>query len=319
MHPQVETVIHRIVTDVIGGAADTARETADALSALIHDSQAATRRAFEQEFSEACFAVLGTLAGLAPPINLLHEVMGVVEQAPPDADLGALKQRLLDVTENFRGRLASALEKIALIGANLIRDGDACLTYSMSSTVWKIYRTAAAQGKRIRVVDSESRPANEGLWTVREMVKAGIPVTIGIDAALGVLMEGCSTFIVGADSITGTGDALVKIGTYPTALMAHEKGIPLYVAADTTKFDPVSLIGIPYPVREMPASDIWEGEMPELVTVRNPVFEIVPAKLIRGLITEVGLVHPASCLSMIQARPQSRAIRERLEVWGRES
>jgi translation initiation factor 2B subunit (eIF-2B alpha/beta/delta family) len=68
--------------------------------------------------------------------------------------------------------------------------------------------------------------------------------------------------------------------------MAYEKGIPFYVAVDVTKFDPVSLLGIPFPVREMPASDIWQGEIPALVTVRNPVFEIVPAKLIRGFITE---------------------------------
>lgn len=314
MHPQVDTVINRIVTDVIGGAADTAKEAADALTALTHDSKAPSRAAFEAEFSQACFAILDVLAGLSPPINLLHEVMGVVEQSGPEVDLETLKQRLLAVTEHFRERLAHALETIALIGANLISDGDACLTYSMSSTVWKIYRTAVAQGKRIRIVDSESRPANEGLWTVREMVKSGIPITIGIDAALGVLMEGCNNYIVGADAIAGTGDALCKVGTYPTALMACEKGIPFYIAADTTKFDPISLMGVPFALREMPKSDIWEGEIPDLVTVRNPVFEVVPAKLIRGYITEQGLIHPGSCLAMIQARPQSRAIRERIEA-----
>jgi ribose 1,5-bisphosphate isomerase len=315
MHPEIEEVIHRIVTDVIGGAADTAKESADALSALIHDSKATTRDEFEDEFGQACFALLDVLAGLAPPINLLHELMGAVEQADQAVDLEALKNRLLAVTESFSEHLATALEQIALVGANVLRDGDVCLTYSMSSTVWKIYRKAASQGKRISVVDSESRPANEGLWTVKEMVSAGIPITIGIDAALGVLMEGCSNFIVGADAITGTGDALCKVGTYPTALMAYEKGIPLYIAADTTKFDPLSLMGMPFPVREMPVTDIWEGEIPDLVTVRNPVFEIVPSKLIRGLITEMGLIHPASCLDMIRARPQSRAIRARIETW----
>jgi translation initiation factor 2B subunit (eIF-2B alpha/beta/delta family) len=101
--------------------------------------------------------------------------------------------------------------------------------------------------------------------------------------------------------------------------MAYEKGIPFYVAVDVTKFDPVSLMGIPFPVREMPASDIWQGEIPSLVTVRNPVFEIVPAKLIRGFITEEGLVHPGACLAMIQSRPQSAAIREHLEAWASKS
>ena len=319
MHPQVETVIDRIVTDVIGGAADTAKESADALSALIRDSKASRVEEFGAEFRQASFAILDVLAGLAPPINLLHEVMAVLEQAGPDTDLQTLKGRLLAVTENFRERLARALDKIALIGANLIHDGDKCLTYSMSSTVWRIYRTAVAQGKRISIVDSESRPANEGLWTVKEMVKSGIPVTIGIDAAMGLLMEGCATFIVGADAIMGTGDVLCKVGTYPTALMAYEKGIPFYVAVDVTKFDPVSLMGVPFPVREMPSTDIWQGEIPDLVTVRNPVFEIVPAKLIRGFITEEGLVHPGACLAMIQSRPQSAAVREHLEAWARTS
>jgi methylthioribose-1-phosphate isomerase len=69
----------------------------------------------------------------------------------------------------------------------------------------------------------------------------------------------------------------------------------------------------------MPATDIWEGEIPDLVTVRNPVFEIVPAKLIRGFITEEGLVHPGACLAMIQSRPQSTAVREHLEAWARTS
>jgi translation initiation factor 2B subunit (eIF-2B alpha/beta/delta family) len=194
-------------------------------------------------------------------------------------------------------------------------DGDVIFTYSISSTVFRMIERARSEGKRVRLVTTESRPGNEGLTTIPRMVAMGVPVTIGIDAAMGQLIRGCTSALVGADTVTAGGSALCKVGSFPAALVAHRYGIPFRVAADTSKFDPTTRWGEPPQIREMPASDILRAPLPGIngtldhkVTVRNPVFEVVPASLIAEIITEEGIIHPAAAAALMRDQPQSRLI-----------
>ena len=89
-----------------------------------------------------------------------------------------LKAEVKGASDDFFKWAESALDKVAQYGAEKVREGDVVFMYSMSSTVWRILRVAKKQGKNFSVVVTESRPSNEGLWTVREMAKSGIPVSV---------------------------------------------------------------------------------------------------------------------------------------------
>ena len=181
-------------------------------------------------------------------------------------------------------------------------------TYSISSTVYAIIRAAIERGKSLSVVTTESRPGNEALRTIDEMAGLGVHVTIGIDAALGQLIRSCRSVYVGGDTITAKGEALCKVGSLLVALAARRYDIPFRVAADVSKFDRNTLQGIPLRIREMPESDIVEGEIPAHVTVRNPVFEVIPADLIDALVTDAGVINPAATFSLMGTIPYSPTV-----------
>lgn len=304
LHPAVELAATRIRDDLVGGAADMAREAAAAMAEAARDSRAASAAAYAVEFEAAARRILSVSPSIAPVTNLMHRLAAELVTGT-DAPAGEVRERVIARAESFAGELKAAVDRIAEIGSNLIRDGDRLFMYSMSSTVWRMIRAAQRQGKRVSVAVTESRPANEGLWTVTELTGDGIPVTVGVDASIGVLVPGSAMVLVGADTITGSGEAVVKIGTFPTALVARHFGIPLYVAADLTKFDPATLEGEQLNLRRMGPGPILPDGPGPLTTVRNQIFEVMPAALITSLITERGLMHPAMATTVMREQTHS--------------
>ncbi|MDQ7829446.1 MAG: hypothetical protein QN122_06435 [Armatimonadota bacterium] len=312
--PAVRTVIHRIEHDLIGGAADMAREVAQALASAARQSDAKSSEEFREEMTAALAAIIRVTPSIAPVSRVLHLVGRAIE-VQEESDPASPREHAIQAALDFIGWLEEALERVAATGAALLADGDVIFTYSISSTVFRMIERARSEGKRVRLVTTESRPGNEGLTTIPRMAALGVPVTIGIDAAMGQLMRSCTSAVVGADTVTAGGSALCKVGSFPAALVAHRYGIPFRVAADTSKFDPTTRWGEPLQIREMPASDILRAPPPEIrepldrqVTVRNPVFEVVPASLITEIITEAGIIHPGAAAALMQGLPQSGLI-----------
>jgi methylthioribose-1-phosphate isomerase len=99
---------------------------------------------------------------------------------------------------------------------------------------------------------------------------------------------------VGADRIARNGDTCNKIGTYSVAVLAHEHKIPFYVVAPLSTFDPKIADGSQIPIEERAADEVTRGmgrrTAPEGVRVYNPAFDVTPARLIRGIVTEVGVI-----------------------------
>jgi methylthioribose-1-phosphate isomerase len=100
--------------------------------------------------------------------------------------------------------------------------------------------------------------------------------------------------VVGADRIAANGDTANKIGTYALAVLAKRHGIPFYVAAPLSTFDPKIPDGSHIEIEERAAEEVtgYRGTRwaPEGVSVRNPAFDVTPADLITGIITERGVV-----------------------------
>ncbi|HGJ63794.1 TPA: S-methyl-5-thioribose-1-phosphate isomerase [bacterium] len=189
-------------------------------------------------------------------------------------------------------------------GATLIKDGDTILTHCNAGglatadygTALAVMFTAHEQGKRIKVFADETRPLLQGArLTSWELMHAGIDVTLICDnMSAQVMKEGkIDCVIVGADRIASNGDTANKIGTYGVAVLAKEHKIPFYIAAPTSTLDMSLETGDLIPIEQRKSEEITEGfgkrTAPEGVKVYNPAFDVTPARLIDGIITEKGI------------------------------
>jgi len=156
-------------------------------------------------------------------------------------------------------------------------------TVAHGTAIAPIYAAHAA-GIDIHVWVSETRPRNQGLLTAWELRQAGIPYTLIADNAAGLLMmQGqVDCVIVGADRIAANGDTANKIGTYLKALAAKAHGVPFYVAAPVSTIDFACADGTGIPIEERSADEFGVDDCP----VANPAFDVTPAALIAGIVTE---------------------------------
>ena len=159
-----------------------------------------------------------------------------------------------------------------------------------------VIRSAVAAGTKLQVYADETRPYLQGArLTAWELQRSGIPTTLITDNMAGWLMAKgeIQSVIVGADRIAANGDTANKIGTYSVALLAHEHRIPFFVAAPRSTIDRQIPDGSHIPIEERPAREVTHlGERqiaPTGIAVRNPAFDVTPARLIAAIITEAGV------------------------------
>jgi methylthioribose-1-phosphate isomerase len=203
----------------------------------------------------------------------------------------------------------SMCQAIGRHGASLISDGMGVLTHCNTGslatagigTALAVLFTAARQGRRFSVFADETRPLLQGArLTAWELCQAGIDVTLICDSmAAQVMKEGrIGLVIVGADRIAANGDTANKIGTYGVALLAKAHGIPFYVAAPSSTFDLRLSSGDSIPIEQREPGEVTHGfgrqTAPDGVKVYNPAFDVTPAELITGIITERGVIRPVT-------------------------
>jgi methylthioribose-1-phosphate isomerase len=200
-------------------------------------------------------------------------------------------------------------EALGRHGAELIRDGDGVLTHCNTGalatagigTALGALIVAHRQGKRFRVFADETRPLLQGSrLTAWELQQAGIDVTLLCDnMAAQVMKEGrIHLALVGADRITANGDAANKIGTYGVAVLCKHHGIPFHVSAPSSTFDLSLRSGDEIPIEQRNPREVTHGlgkqAAPDGVKVYNPAFDVTPASLITGLVTENGRISPVT-------------------------
>jgi len=198
----------------------------------------------------------------------------------------------------------------------LIHNGDILMTHcnagalatSEYGTALAGMYVAAERGKRFRVFSCETRPLLQGSrLTSWELMQAGIDVTLICDSMAGHVMKtkGIDMIIVGADRIVRNGDTANKIGTYSLAILAEKHGIPFYVAAPMSTIDPSIEKGEDIPIEERDPREVTEGFgkrlAPESVKVFSPAFDVTPSALIRGIVTDRGILGPPYERSIAEA------------------
>ncbi len=201
-------------------------------------------------------------------------------------------------------------------GAACIEDNATVMTHCNAGalatagygTALGVIRAAVEAGKKIQVIANETRPFLQGSrLTAYELAKDAIPVTVACDNACGLLMQRgmVDCVVVGADRVAANGDAANKIGTYSVALLAKEHNIPFYVAVPLSTIDRDTADGTCIPIEERPDREVTHvGEtciVPHAVPVYNFAFDVTPARLITGIITEKGVLRPPYVESIAQA------------------
>jgi len=202
-------------------------------------------------------------------------------------------------------------------GAELVPDRATLLTHCNAGalatagygTALGVVRGAVEAGKQVRVLADETRPFLQGArLTAWELLRENIETVLITDNSAGSLMRGgeVDLVVVGADRIAANGDVANKIGTYSVAVLAHENRIPFYVAAplSTIDFDCADGDGIPIEERDPREVTEWFGQRiaPEGVGVRNPAFDVTPARYVAAIITERGIARPPFLASLAALR-----------------
>ena len=223
------------------------------------------------------------------------------------AEANHLAERLLAEARAIHNEDRQQCAAIGSNGADLLADlpeGTGILTHCNTGalatggegTALAVILELHRREKRPHVFVDETRPLLQGSrLTAWELMQAGVPCTLICDSmAAQVMREGrVQAVIVGADRIAANGDTANKIGTYGVAVLARAHGIPFYVAAPTTTFDRTLATGAEIPIEERAANEITNpfGSplAPDGVAVYNPAFDVTPAELIAGIITERGV------------------------------
>jgi len=192
-------------------------------------------------------------------------------------------------------------------GAELIEDGASVITHcntgglatSGFGTALGVVFAAVEAGKSVHVFADETRPLLQGArLTAWECMRNKIPVTVLVDGASSSLLSrgGVSCAIVGADRIAANGDAANKIGTCNLAIVAHRYGVPFYVAAPSSTIDTSLPDGSHIPIEQRSADEVlsFGGSQtaPDGAEAYNAAFDVTPAELIAGIITEKGVFRP---------------------------
>ena len=168
-----------------------------------------------------------------------------------------------------------------------------------------VVRAAVDAGKRVAVYADETRPFLQGArLTAWELLRDGIETTVITDGMVGSLMRSgrVDVVVVGADRIAANGDVANKIGTYTVAVLAREHDVPFYVAAPVSTIDLSTPDGSGVPIEEREAREVTHmGGLqltPEGAKIWNPAFDVTPARLVAGIITERGICRPPYTASL---------------------
>jgi methylthioribose-1-phosphate isomerase len=266
----------------------------------------ATGRSIDRDFDKVYRRLERTRPTARNLFWALERMRAVYERTRTEG-LKAIRAALLEEAKTIERQDAETNEAIGRHGQVLLADGMTVLTHCNAGalataaygTALGIVRAAVAAGKRITVFADETRPFLQGArLTVWELDKDGIPVVLLTDGMAGWFMRRgeIGAVIVGADRIARNGDTANKIGTYSVAVLAKENGIPFYVAAPLSTIDLTLPDGGGIPIEERSPDEVREigGRLVTVpyVEVRNPAFDVTPAKYITAIITERGVCKP---------------------------
>jgi len=271
--------------------------TAYGLALTAYHSKAQTKDALMKELEESTRILKGTRP---TAVNLFWAVDRILKKARETfGDAKTVARKVVIEAQLMADEDVEVNRKIGKNGFELVDDKDVVMTHCNAGslatvdygTALAVVRTAWEQGKKIKVIATETRPKLQGArLTVYELKRDGIPVTLITDNMVGYVMSKkmVNKVVVGADRIVR--DAIInKIGTYTVAVLAHEHKVPFYVAAPTSTFD-LTHESKDIVIEERNPKEVThigpKRIAPKGTNVLNPAFDITPLKYVTAIICE---------------------------------
>jgi len=317
-------VAKAIKTMVIRGAPAIGVAAAMGIALGMRRSNATGTKQFTTEFQRTCDLMAGTRP---TAVNLFWAIdrmkQTFAEAAQGGSSVEELKQRLESEARKIHDDDVESCRTMGAHGAALVPDNARILTHCNAGalatagygTALGVIRAAAEHGKRIAVLADETRPFLQGArLTAWELLKDGIETTVITDNMAATMMRlgNVDLVVVGADRIAANGDVANKVGTYGVAILAKEHGIPFYVAAPLSTIDLATPDGSGIPIEERPEREVTHVGAsritPEGAHIRNPAFDVTPAKYVSAIITERGIARAPFAESLAQLVHGSPAV-----------
>jgi methylthioribose-1-phosphate isomerase len=296
-----EDVADAIRRLVVRGAPAIGVAAAMAMAVTAVKSKATTRPQLQVELEGAAS---GLRATRPTAVNLFWGIDRVMAVAARSSEVAGAKEAMVKEVITMAEEDVAACKRLGRFGADLIDDGDTVITQCNAGalatvgygTALGVIRAASEQGKCVKVIVPETRPALQGSrLTAYELSKDGFSCTIISDTAVGSMMQSgkVDLAIVGADRVTKDGYVFNKIGTYQVAVLAKRHEIPFYPAAPASSFD-LKRTHDQVTIEERPSDEVAKIRgrriAPRGVPVANPAFDMTPPELVTAIVTDRGIV-----------------------------
>jgi methylthioribose-1-phosphate isomerase len=309
-------VIHHTYTDyrdvaaaikdmVIRGAPAIGVAAAMGVALGVERSSARTLEELRAEFPGICRTIQQTRPTAVDLFWGIERMTRRFEQlSAANTPLDAVRRAMVEEARAIHAEKRAIDEAMGRFGAELMPaagqvmtqcNAGALATAGIGSALGVI-RVAIEQGHKLSVLVPETRPYLQGArLTAWELHEGGVPLTLITDNMVGHFMKAgkVDAVVVGADRIAANGDTANKIGTYQIAVLAHEHGVPFYVAAPVSTFDLSIATGEQIPIEERPAEEVTHIRgvriAPDGVPAAHPAFDVTPARFITAIVCERGV------------------------------
>jgi methylthioribose-1-phosphate isomerase len=307
---------------VIRGAPAIGVAAAMGVALGVERSNAGTVEELRAEFPGICQTMARTRPTAVDLFWAIERMIRRFEQLAATNAPDVLRRAMVEEARAIHAEKRATDEAIGRFGAELMPAEGQVMTQCNAGalatagigTALGVIRVAVEQGRKLRVIVPETRPYLQGArLTAWELHEGGVPLTLITDNMVGHFMKtgDVGAVVVGADRIAANGDTANKIGTYQIAVLAHEHGVPFYVAAPVSTFDLTISSGEQIPIEERPADEVTHLRGVRIapdVAVANPAFDVTPARLISAIICERGVARAPYAESLRRLADSAAAI-----------
>ena len=283
-----------IETDREHGASELALMALHVLKGAMTDESAKSPDALLTYLSNVAWHLRMTRPSMAALTNATAFVLYHARKALNQSkQVSNLRARISEIFDEYETNCRNASHIISRETECLLADNTTILTHSYSGTV--VNAILSSSKKNLHIIVTESRPLNEGVKTA-ERLSEKYDVTLITDAQAGHFIGQSDIVLIGADTVLSDGTVVNKVGTHLIALAAEWQNVPVYVLCQTDKLQPLAHDNVPtIELEEKDGSEVI-SERVENVNVRNIYFDFTTADLIRGIVTEHGILTTSDVL-----------------------
>ncbi len=286
-----------IDTNTTKGGSPFGRAVAWVIKFAMVENPYTSMKELRKVVADAAAGLVALKPTMATMKNTADLALQLLDTYDDSADAKTVAAAITKLCEDVIQYSFDSVDRLGAFGGNLVHDGDTIMINSYSSSIMSVFAHAAAQGKKFTIISTESRPFRESIKGANFLNSLGVKVIWISDPSMHEFVGKADWCVTGADTLCWDGSAANKMGTAQLAELAFARGIPFYIASEIYKLKRDTKDGHKVELEIRPMEDLlFEGDFDNMdnITVINQFFDLTPAQHITGLITEFGVIPPAT-------------------------